>query len=275
MSEYAGQGDARRSMELLWGRHEPAGRGPKQGLSVEEIVAAAIALADAEGIGALSMRKVAAAVGRSAMALYTYVPSKHELVDLMRDRVLGELPADLLPSEGWRPAAQGFAQATWELYERHPWVLQLGASRPALGPNEMAVYETQLRLFDGLGLSALDMTRAVGLLDSYVRGAAKAVADARAAEHVTGKSDDDWWLERAPLLDELSGDVWSSRFPVSSRMAEEQAFDQLDRDPEDPTPYLVWSELDIFQFGLQRVLDGLEAYIASTAPRRRPGPPAV
>ena len=92
MTEYPGRGDARRSMALLWGKAEPPKRGPKQGLSVEAIVGAAIAIADADGLDALSMRKVGERLGTSAMALYTYVPAKTELVDLMLEAVLGELP---------------------------------------------------------------------------------------------------------------------------------------------------------------------------------------
>src|SRR5438045_4162211 len=92
---FAGQGDARRSMSLLWRTKEakggqPAGKrsapGPKPALSVDAIVDAGIALADAEGLSALSMRAVGARLGRTAMALYTYVPSKSELLDLMYDR---------------------------------------------------------------------------------------------------------------------------------------------------------------------------------------------
>lgn len=266
MTEYAAKGDARRSMALLWGKGKPPARGPKQALSVDEIVAAAIELADAEGLAALSMRKVAARLGRSAMALYTYVPSKDELLDLMLDRVLGELPTDLEPTDGWRPAVEAFARAMFDHAERHPWVLQVASSRPLLGPNELDVHEAQLRLLDGLGLSGVDMVRAVGLVDSFVRGAARGVADARAAEQATGLSDDEWWNERAPLFEEMSGDAWGDRWPVSGRMGEEQAFDQLDRDPNDDTPYLVWVELDLFEFGLQRVLDGLEVFIEA---RRR------
>ena len=80
--EFTGGGDFRRSLELLWGWQEPGRRGPKQRLSTDEVVAAAIAIADSEGLAALSMRRVSEAMGVSPMALYTYVPSKAELVDL-------------------------------------------------------------------------------------------------------------------------------------------------------------------------------------------------
>lgn len=269
MTEYAGRGDPRRTLELLWGRAEPPARGPKQALTVGQIVAAAIEVADAEGLGAVSMRKVADRLGHSPMGLYTYVPGKAEVLDLMLDTVQAELPTRYPLDDGWRAAAERAAREGWAFYERHPWVLQVSGTRATLGPHELDVYESQLQIFDGLGLPPVEVTRAVGVLSSFVRGAAKTVSDARAAEQATGLSDDEWWNARSPLLDEITADVWNERYPVSSRLSEQQAFDQLDR-PDDSTPYLVQDALDVFEFGLQRLLDGLEAHIAglraATAP---------
>lgn len=261
MSELVSRGDPRRSMALLWGKAQVPARGPKQGVTVGQIVGAAIELADAEGIDAVSMRKVAEKLGRSAMSLYTYVPSKDELFDLMLDTVLGEGPFEFETSRGWRPAVEEWARSTWAFYERHAWVLHVGF-RPTLGPNETASYEASVRLFDGLGLTGVEMTRAAGAVASYVAGAAKSVADARAAEAATGMSDDDWWTARAPLLDELVPD-YAERFPLLTRLGAEQAFDQLDRVPGDSTPYLEREVLDTFEFGLQRLLDGIEAFVAT------------
>ena len=270
MTEYAGRGDPRRTLELLWGRAEPPARGPRQALTVDEIVAAAIAVADAEGLPAVSMRKVAERLGKSAMGLYTYVPGKAELLDLMLDTVLGELPTDYPLDDGWRAAAERCARDGWDFYERHPWVLQVSGTRAALGPHEFDVYETQLRIFDGLGLSPVEMTRVVGVLASFVRGSAKTVSDAWAAEQATGVSDDDWWNARNPVLGEMTAELWDTRYPVSARLGEAQAFDQLDRDPDDTSPYLVRDALDTFEFGLQRLLDGIAAHIASRPPADSP-----
>ena len=267
MTEYASRGDPRRSMALLWGRSELPTRGPKQALSVPEIVAAAVALADAEGIGALSMRRVAERLGKSPMALYTYVPGKAELLDLMLDSVLGELarPWERGPGpDGWRVAAEAWAAAQWAWCERHPWVHQLGTSRALLGPNELDAFEAALAIVDGLGLTGVEMQRTVGAIASFVTGTAKAVSDARAAEQVTGVSDDEWWYARSPLLDEMAGDVWAERFPITTRLdAEEGAFAQLDRAHDDSTPYTVRDALDTFEFGLARLLDGIAAFIAT------------
>jgi hypothetical protein len=165
-------------------------------------------------------------------------------------------------------AVEACARDQWSFYERHGWVLQVSGSRAALGPHELDVYETQLRLFDGLGLRGVEVSRTVGVLSSYVRGAAKGVADAQAAERATGLSDDEWWSARAPLLEQLPGNIWVDRYPVMSKLQTEDAFNQLDRTADDPTSYTVREALDIFEFGLQRLLDGIEAHLAS---RRRSG----
>lgn len=264
MTEYAGRGDPRRSMELLWGVGQTPTRGPKPGLSVAAIARAAIEVADAEGLAALSMRKVAERLGKSVMALYTYVPGKPELLDVMLDTVIGEDPKTYPLDGGWRAAVEASARDSWDFFQRHPWVLQISGSRSLLGPNELAAYESQLRLFDGLGLAAVDVTRAVSAVASFVRGSAKAVADARTAEQVTGVSDDEWWNARSPLLEELvPPEAWAERYPTATRLQAEHAFDQPDRDPDDDTPYTVKEALDAFEFGLQRLLDGIEAYVAA------------
>lgn len=272
MTEYAGRGDQRRSMALLWDKCEPPTRGPKQGLSVPDIVAAAVALADAEGLDALSMRKVADRLGKSPMALYTYVPAKAELLDLMLDTVLGELPTSypVTGEQGWRAAVEASARDGWAFYERHPWVLQIAGSRALLGPHELDVYEAQVRIFDGTGLVGIEVTRVAAVVASFVRGAAKDVADARRAPDTTGLSDDDWWTARSPLLDEMmEPGTWASRYPTLTRLDTEHSFDQADRAPDDDTPYTVKEALDTFEFGLQRLLDGIEQYIEA---RRAAGP---
>lgn len=259
-TEYAGRGDPRRSLELLWRRAAAPTRGPKPALSVDAIVAAAIEVADTGGLAALSMRKVADQLGRSAMSLYTYVPGKAELLDLMVDAAIGEaVPQPPDPGTPWRDAVEGFARELWAMYERHPWVLQIAGARAALGPNEFDHFEATMSIVDGIGLSGLDMARVVSVVSGYVRGAAKAVADAIEAERITGISDDEWWTSRAPLLEELSA---SGNHPTLARLSAEGTFSQAQRDPDDATPYTVFEALDAFEFGLQRLLDGIAVYVA-------------
>jgi len=266
MTEYTGGGDARRSLELLWGLDQSPSRGPKPGTTLAAVVTAAIGLADEHGLGSVSMRKVAERLGMSPMALYTYVPGKAELLDLMLDTVLGELPTVYPHRHGWRAAVEASARDGWAFYERHPWVLQVSGSRASFGPHELDCYEAQLRLLDGLGLRGADVARIVSVVAGFVRGSAKAVSDARTAEQATGLSDDEWWTARAPLLTEMLGDQLPTRYPTMTRLEAEHAFDQGDRPADDTTPYTVRDAVDTFEFGLQRLLDGIETYIDASRP---------
>lgn len=259
--EYTGGGDPERSMRLLWGAVEEPTRGPAQGLDVEEVVREAIALADEEGLGAVTMRGLARRLGRSPMSLYTYVPGKAELLDLMVDRLLQAEPTDHRLDDGWRPAMEQLCRDTWAFYERHPWVLQLGMSRAALGPGEFDAYEALMRILDGIGLTALEMQRTANAIASLVRGAARSVADARAAEQATGVSDDEWWNARSPWIERLAPDTWAERYPTLTRISQEGAFDQADADGE--SPYTVQEAITAFEHGLRLMLDGVEALIAT------------
>lgn len=266
MSEYTGRGDARRSMELLWRRVEAPTRGPKPKRSIDDIVEAAVAIADEEGLAAVSMRKVAERLGTGAMSLYTYVPSKAELLDLMFEHVIGAGPIELPYEDGWRAALQALAEEDWALYQRHPWMLGVATSRAPMGPNSLDAYEASLRTVDGIGLDGSEMIGVVGLVTGYVRGAARSVADAAEAERATGISDDDWWHARSPMLDE----VWDpERFPIATRAsADHQVVEQRD-DDGNLRSYLHQEAYDNFRFGLAVVLDGVEALVASKRKRRQ------
>lgn len=253
-TEFTGRGDPKRTMELLWGLQEPGRRGPKPRFTVDDIASAAIAVADAEGIEALSMRRVAQALGVSTMALYTYVPSKEELIDVMLDRVLGESRP---PAEGgWRDRLEHVAREDWDRGHRHPWVLQVGAHRPPLGPNLLTRFETVLSVLEGLGLSDLEMDAVAGLLHSYVQGAVRQAVQARQVALRTGMSDEQWWLLHEPWIERV---LDRERFPLASRVGQAvgEAFNQV----TDPVAN--------FEFGLKRVLDGIEVFVGRKAPLKR------
>src|SRR4029453_2201505 len=165
MVTYAGQGDPRRTMELLWGlplATEATPRGPKPAFTVDDIVAAATDIPDTEGFDAVSMRSVGERLGRTAMALYTYVPSKAELVDLMLDRALRELDVTYDLSEVWRPAARRWALGPWPFYLRAPWVHQISSARPVLGPGTYVSMERPAEIFASTGLRGADVLKIVG-----------------------------------------------------------------------------------------------------------------
>jgi AcrR family transcriptional regulator len=250
-------------MELLWGPRVVAprtGPGPKPGLSVEAIVAAAIAIADAEGMGALSMRSVGERLGRTAMALYTYVPGKTELVDLMYDRTLGELPSSYPLSSGWRAAALAVADELWALHLRHPWLLQVSPARPVLGPGEFHVQETLLAVLASTGLPLTRVRWVVAALFNIVRGSVQAAAESRQAAAETGLSEEDWWQARSALLGELAPDL-AARFPTVARLGDEGAFEAGASDE----PYLEREARLSFEAGVELLLDGVETAIVRAA----------
>lgn len=251
-------------MALLWGTEAKPRRGPKPALSLEQVVGAAIELADAEGLDALSMRRVAERLGVGTMSLYTYVPGKSELLDLMLDTVYGEKadPAGSAEaSPDLRARLEAMARDQWALHERHPWTLYIASSRAVLGPNELTSYEAALSIVADLGLAARDAVAIVDSLSMYVRGAARAAAEAERAAQETGKSEEDWWYEREPTLSEV---LVPERFPTLNRLGAEGGFDV----PEDTLNYNLQFVLDDFEFGLQRILDGVQAFVR--VKRRRP-----
>ncbi|MFJ9622233.1 TetR/AcrR family transcriptional regulator [Streptomyces sp. NPDC101181] len=263
MVVFAGQGDPRRSLSLLWRADAlPASRGgpgPKPGLSVDAIVAAAVALADEEGMAALSMRAVGDRLGRTAMALYTYVPGKSELLDLMYDAVHAELPTRYGEKGDWREALTAWAGEVLEFFVRHPWVLQVSQARPVLGPHEYAGLDTLLTLLRATDLPAGVVRRLVGTLFPFVRGSAQAVADARLAAAATGSSDEEWWAARSAALLELVPD-FAERFPaVSGLEAEGPAEPYPGPGPDDAMPFPEREARETFRVGLGVLLDGIGA----------------
>jgi AcrR family transcriptional regulator len=241
-----GSTDPGRALPLLWGVQRVPRRGPRQSLSVEEIVGVAIELADADGLEALSMRRVAERFGVNAMALYTYVPGKAELVDLMLDAVLGEAARPDGTEGGWRAGLELYAREAWALYLRHPWALRVPYSRGFMGPNQAAALDSALRAVSGIGLSKGEMVAVFGVVAGYVQGVARTSAEAAQTERATGVTDDEWWSVHGRLMAKY---IDRDRYPtLASISAEEWVFEEAEGG---------------FEFGLRRVLDGIETYVKS------------
>lgn len=258
-TDYSSGGDPARTMALLWGRQKRPTRGPKQGLTADGIAAGAIEIADAEGLAALSMRKVAERLGVSTMALYTYVPSKAELIDLMLDTAYGEaVPAD--PAEGdWRERLERVARDNWAMFRRHPWMLQVAAlARPVLGPNAVAKYDHELRVVDGIGLDEVEMDSVVSLVTGHAEAAARRAAEMAQTERDSGRTDAQWWEVIAPLLEQA---YEPGRYPVADRVGPVVG----------NALQAAYAPEHAFEFGLQRVLDGVEALVRARQADREAG----
>jgi AcrR family transcriptional regulator len=239
--------DLDRTLGLLWRRTlgTPQGsRGPKQRVSVDEVVRAAIEVADEEGLPAFSMRKVADRLGLKLMSIYTYVPGRAELIGLMTDEVAGERP--LPPHEGsLRQRLTGVAQQLWEEFHRHPWLLQVENSRPWIGPNLSDRYEWQLAAIEGAGFTDLEMDQVVTLVANFAAGSARTSVDARRTAQQSEISDAEWWEINAPVLERV---MPLGAYPISGRVG--QVAGQEYNAVGDPGRS--------FQFGLDCIIDGLE-----------------
>jgi AcrR family transcriptional regulator len=254
MTEYSGRGDPARSLALLWRTktQEPSSRRGKPELSVDRIVRVAIEVADAEGLAAVSMRRVADALKVGTMSLYTYVPGKAELIDVMLDSVYGEQERPEDDTGGWRARLERVARRNWELYHRHPWMLHIATTRPVMGPNTIAKYDHELRAVADIGLTDIEMDSVVSLVLGHVEGAARRALESAQAEQQTGMSNEQWWSAHAPLLEKVFD---ASRYPTAARVG--SAAGEAHGGAYAPE--------HAFEFGLQRVLDGIEVLIERRA----------
>ncbi|MEV0699785.1 TetR/AcrR family transcriptional regulator [Saccharopolyspora sp. NPDC050389] len=225
--------DPERSTELLWQGES------RRGLNLARIVRAAIELADDEGLAAVSMRRVAERLGFTTMALYRHVPGKAELVDLMRDEAMvGQATAGAGPEAGWRVELEAWARDGLALYRRHSWLVDVEGPRQVPGPNAVASFERALGAAARSGLPPAQVVAVVTLVGGFVESAARQLVEAARLERSSGVGHEEWWAGRTSLFDHLD------RYPTLSRLYRDGGFDE---------------PLDPFEFGLRRVLDGIEA----------------
>jgi DNA-binding transcriptional regulator YhcF (GntR family) len=216
-------------------------------LSREQVVAAAIAIADEGGLLALSMRGVAARLGVAAMTPYRQVASKGELVLLMIDTALGEESFPEVPPDGWRARLEMAARVQWVSYRRHPWLAQaISLTRPQLLHNTLVHAEWMLGALDGLALSMETMFHVYLTVFNHVRGTAVNLQWENDAEEETGMTDQEWLDEQDKRFAEFAA---AGPFPVFTKVSQSGFDYQLSLDA-------------LFEFGLQRVLDGLAVFIA-------------
>jgi AcrR family transcriptional regulator len=253
MTERTGAGDPTRRLALLW-RHraDPHPRpGPPRSRSVDTVVAAAVGIADAEGLGAVTMRRLGRELRTAPMSLYTYVHGRPELVDLMVDHVVGAMTVTTTGERDWRARVRAVADDNRRLLHEHPWLTQVSMVRPPLGPGVLGRYERELQAFDGLGLTDVEMDAALTLVVGIVRSVAVGEVEVSAGRHSSGLDDAQWWAINASLLAEH---VEEDRYPLASRVGTAAG----------SAHGATYGADHAYQFGLEIILDGLAARIASS-----------
>jgi AcrR family transcriptional regulator len=236
-----GTPEGRRVVDLLWApAQQPPVRGPRPRISLADVVAAGVAIADAEGLPALSMRKVASRLGVGVMSLYTYVPGRSELVELMIDRVYGEhqIPDPQLP---WRQRVEQWARETWRIYSAHPWLLDYNMARLPIGPSVLDASEALYAALGDAGFDGAENVAIFNLINWQLLGAARSmISDADQARH-TGVSAEAYWDSRASFWGTYFD--WN-RYPKMAAIWQAGGFD-------DPAG---WD----FERMLDRLLSGIE-----------------
>jgi AcrR family transcriptional regulator len=235
----------------VWLRPQSVRRERRQ-LGPDEITAAALAIADAEGPDAVSMRRVAARLNSGTMTLYSYVQSKEELLDLMLDAVMAEIviPGEL--PDDWRDALREIARRSRAAYLRHPWLVALAGSRPRVGPNAIRHVEQSLAAVAALGLDNAGILGVIAAVDDYAIG------------HVYREIS----LEQATGARHGDTQQWREAYgPYIERMLEQGGFPHLERIYRSDFKEMA-TDPGRFDRGLDWLLAGIAASIEPPAKRR-------
>lgn len=246
-----------RGVALAWGVAANPQRGPKREMSIERIVDAAVEIADAEGLAAVSMSRVAQSLGYTTMSLYRYVTAKDDLLVLMQERGTGLPPEpdpELVPSD-WRGRLRAIGQAQVELHREHPWLLDVPIQGTPVTPNNLAWMDAMLDALSDVPLDEDERVAIILLLTGQLRWQStieRSYEIAAGERGIDPQAIDDG---RSAILDAF---VTAEEYPALRRAVDAGVF----REGEDP-----------FAFGLERVLDGVADYIAKRAEIGRPAAP--
>jgi AcrR family transcriptional regulator len=247
------------SIEAAWGLRERPHKGPKPGLSLPRIVEAGVKVAQAEGLAAVSMSRVAAELGSAPMSLYRYVSAKDELIALMVDAAWGPAP-EAVPGEGWRKGLSRWAWAMRAAFQANAWAVQVPISGLPVRPNEVAWFELGLASLAGTSLTETQKASVIMLLSGYIRAEATTGADIARAIASSGLSPDDWMASYGRMLATVTDPV---RYPAITRFIAAGVFDVHDG-PDDE-----------FIFSLERILDGIETLVRAQSAPPPDGPGAT
>lgn len=251
--------ELRKRSELLWEGQPRPSRGPKPALRGEDVVQAAIGIADAKGLGALTMHAVAERLGFTSMALYRYFPSKEALIDACVDAALGTPPQRSGARRGWRLEIRHWSYAKRAMLCSRPWLAELPFVAAPHGPNWLSWHEAFLQTLADTGMSPEDMMDMLGLVDGFVRGSSDtAISLARARSQ--GVSDDEW---AQAVGADLARAINDARYPVLSAILSSASGGITSSSPLPTRGGRPRTMDEHFDFGLERVLDGIQRYMDS------------
>lgn len=231
-------------LDLLWNRRERGRTGPKPALSIDAIIGAAIRVADAEGLSAVSMKRVAHELGFTTMALYRYVDSKDELLAMMWNASALGLPK--IEGAGWRERLRNWAMAQFEAVCRRTWILEMPMTSPPAGPDSLAWVEQAVDALGETGLSEAEKMRVIGMLSAY------ALAESRMQYEEVQSRLRHHHADYATVLRLL---VDEQTYPALFRAAWSG---QLDAPGAAEYPDAANAG---FVFGLERILDGIQVLV--------------
>lgn len=231
------------SVIAAWGLRQRPSRGPRPGLSLARIVEAGVKVASTEGLAAVSMARVAEELGTSTMSLYRYVAAKDELLVLMVDAALGPPPAPN-PAAGWRTRLSDWAWGHHERLSTHPWAVRVPITEPPTTPNQVAWMESALWALRDTGLGEAEKASVLLLLSGYVRNDATLTVELTASGFISDEAMLGYSRRLARLTD-------PDRFPAIHALLDAGVFERADPPEKE------------FSFGLERILDGIEALIRS------------
>ena len=244
-------------LDLLWGLRESGRRGPKPLLSIDAIVAAAVRLADAEGLEAVSMARVAKELGFTTMSLYRYVTNKDELLQLMWNASAQGAEDLVLAGSTWRERLREWALVQRDMLDRHPWITQMPMAAPPVAPNSLTFVERGMEALDDSGIADVDKLGVIGLISSYTLSEARMANDAsRAAARAQADVGDGTaapWTFEGLLRELVDADSYPRLFRVA--WAKDLTFAPSGNE-----------EHEAFLFGLDRILDGVQAFADRSLP---------
>lgn len=235
-------------VELLWGLRDTPRRGPRPTLTVDEIVRAAVEIADADGLAAVSMARVADRLGNAPMALYRHVRSKSELLTLMADAAM-DAPPPRPDDAGWRESLTAWSRGITAMFRAHPWAATLPIAGPPVGPRNLAWFDAALAALADTGLDPGTKVAVVMGLITYVQGEIRLTAELAAAY------DDDPAAFGARYGAALARVVDPRTLPALAAVVAAGVFDVTATDFDEDVAA-------DFDFGLETFLDGVAALLA-------------